>query len=253
MEDYVTTFTVQENKADTYADFYLAPAAPLLPGPYSLEILLDDRLSRAMDFTVQDEIAEGLPLVASATLTPTLLEITLQPAQASPVIDVSEAMIGRISFSTAVTDDHQAINPGTQFAQVRRRSMRHSLTRDSPLRASSRKCGILDGVETARGDSAWEREQSGHYEGSLNNEQGLLEGNYRLDIVLDGNVLGSGEFTIGETVEDRRHTGSNRPACSTDYSHRADRSASRSHHWAHQLLQRRSHGTTTHDSTHQLP
>lgn len=201
MEDYVTTFTVQENKADTYADFYLAPAAPLLPGPYSLEILLDDRLSRAMDFTVQDEIAEGLPLVASATLTPTLLEITLQPAQASPVIDVSEAMIGRISFSTAVTDDHQAINPGTQFAAGTKTIYATFDYQGFAIGSKFAQVWYLDGVETARGDSAWEREQSGHYEGSLNNEQGLLEGNYRLDILLDGNVLGSGEFTIGETVE----------------------------------------------------
>ena len=201
MEDYVTTFTVQENKADTYADFYLAPAAPLLPGPYSLEILLNDQLSRAMDFTVQDEVAEDTPAIPSATRQLTLLELTPRPEQTSSITDVSGAAIGRISFSAQVTSDHQAINPSTLFPSGTKTIYATFDYQGFDAGGEFAQVWYLDDVETARGDSSWEREQSGSYEGSLNNEQGLLEGNYRLDILLDGNVLGSGEFTIGQMAQ----------------------------------------------------
>ena len=43
---------------------------------------------------------------------------------------------------------------------------------------------------------AWDRASGGAYQGGLNKPEGLPPGSYRLDIVMNGQVLSSGNFAI---------------------------------------------------------
>ena len=109
MAEYLTTATAKENMSDTYVDFYLAPSNPLAPGPYSIEILLDGQLARAMAFTVQG----ARPATVPAAPTPALPEPlpTPEPPPELESFMLPGSTVGPISFSTAVIEDHQAILP----------------------------------------------------------------------------------------------------------------------------------------------
>ena len=179
LEEYTVTITAQENKPNTYVDMALRPVSPLAPGSYSVEISLDGKLARAMDFIVQ----QGSSAVGALAT----------PGRAAAVMP-QQPSIGPIRFSTDpggqqalaafpagtraiyATFDYQGFPTGSTFEQI----------------------WYLDGLETGRGSFTWNEAESGSYQGSLANDQGLLSGTYKLEIRLDGQLLGSGQFVIGQ-------------------------------------------------------
>jgi len=183
LDAYTTTITAQENKPNSYFDLTLKPTTPLVPGSYSVEVVLDGKLARAMDFIVQAKEG-GAPVLTLAT-----------PGKTGPAMPQPPSL-GPIRFSTDpagqqsvppfpagtrtiyATFDYQGFRPGSTFEQI----------------------WSLEGQETGRGSFTWTEAESGSYQGSLANDQGLLSGAYKLEIKLDGQTLGSGEFVIGQAA-----------------------------------------------------
>ncbi len=105
-------------------------------------------------------------------------------------------MIGPIAFAPEVDSDKQPVQPGTRFPAGTKTIYAVFDYGGFKKGDAFEQVWYLDDKETARGSFDWTEAESGSYEGSLNNDQGLLLGNYRLEIRLNGDVLGSGEFAI---------------------------------------------------------
>ena len=189
LTEYVNSITAQKDMVDTYIDFYLSPSSPLELGLYSIEILLDGQLSRAIDFSVQGQIASAVPTQSQ----PLLLVETAEP----PVeVAVSEPQIGPLNFSIEGLTSQQPILPRTVFPAGTKTiyaTFSYSNFRRGDI---FEQVWYLNGRESGRGSFAWTDALTGQYQGSLNNERGLLSGSYRLDITLNGRVLGSGQFAV---------------------------------------------------------
>ena len=192
MEQYLTVITVQENMSDTYVDFYLAPTIPLAPGPYTIEILLNGQLTRAVDFTV-DEVS--LPGSEPAAVLPTD-PVVLAP---SPV-QAQAPTIGPINFSTGGLTAQQAVIPLASFPSGTKIVYATFSYSDFLPGDSFEQIWYLNGQESGRGSFPWADAQRGQYQGSLNNTGGLLAGNYRLEVKLNGQLLGSGQFGVEGTA-----------------------------------------------------
>lgn len=187
LADYVTTVTAQENMLDTYVDFYLSPASPLEPGTYSVEILLDGQLSRAIDFTVQ-----GLTAAVPTPTQPLAMETALPPA----TIAVAEPQIGPINFSLEGLTSQQPLLPRAVFPAGTKTVYATFSYSDFRQGDIFEQIWYLNRQESGKGSFAWADAAAGQYQGSLNNERGLLPGSYRLDIKLNGRLLGSGQFIV---------------------------------------------------------
>jgi|GEM_PF-5293675 len=187
LTEYMTTVTAQENMADTYVDFYLSPASPLEPGSYSVEILLDGRLSRAVDFTVQGPTA-ALPTQPQP--------IAAEAALPTATVAASEPQIGPINFSLEALTSQQPPLPRAVFPAGTKTVYATFSYSDFRQGDIFEQIWYLNGQESGKGSFAWVDATTGQYQGSLNNERGLLPGSYRLDIKLNGRLLGSGQFMV---------------------------------------------------------
>ena len=188
MEEHLTIVTVQENMSDTYVDFYLAPSNPLAPGPYAIEVLLNGQLTRAIDFTVGGISFPGSQPTVIIPTAPVVLEPSPAPAQAPT--------IGPINFSTEGLTAQQPIIPRISFpggTKIIYATLSYSNFLSGDI---FEQIWYLNEQESGRGSFAWADAQRGQYQGSLNNTGGLLPGNYRLGIKLNGQLLGSGQFVV---------------------------------------------------------
>jgi len=194
--EYITTVAAQENMIDTYIDFYLSPSSPLEPGPYSIEILLDGQLSRAIDFNVQGDSATAIPIQPSP-IQPQPSPLTLpESVEPSAEIAIPESQIGPINFSIEGLTSQQPLLPRAVFPTGTKTIYATFSYSDFRRGDIFEQVWYLNGQESGRGSFAWADALTGQYQGSLNNERGLLSGSYRLDIKLNGQLLGSGQFMV---------------------------------------------------------
>ena len=105
--------------------------------------------------------------------------------------------VGPLTFAIKLKEEDLQVVPGSLFPEGT-----HSLyvffDYDSFVRGGQfEQVWYVDGQEMGRDRWAWDQAGSGTYQGGLSKPDSLFPGSYRLDILLDGKVLSSGQFAIG--------------------------------------------------------
>jgi hypothetical protein len=104
--------------------------------------------------------------------------------------------VGPLTFAIKLKDEDLQVVPGSQFPKGTH-SVYVFFDYDNFARGGQiEQVWYVDGKEMGRDRWAWDQADSGTYQGGLSKPDGLGPGTYRLDILLDGKVLSSGQFVI---------------------------------------------------------
>jgi len=140
-----------------------------------------------------------------------LQKIDTAPAEAFPAFDKvtrkiiasvefpsPEPMIGKISFATEMTEDKNPVNPGDTFSPGPTRIYGIFEHANLTPNATFEQVWYLDGEQVINNAMAWEGEPTGKSWVNIDHPDGLPAGKYDVQLLIDGELLQTGSFVIGE-------------------------------------------------------
>ncbi|HIQ06292.1 MAG TPA: hypothetical protein EYH31_11525 [Anaerolineae bacterium] len=195
LPDGTAGFSAEANVQDTWIHFYLQPEGELQPGDYAVEIYLDGQLARRVDFVVTPAWA-----VKTGEASPLFTE-TITGAIPTPPQPV-DPWFGPITFAEGIDSKEGPVNPGRAFpADIQEVFAFYDFIHlaDGAL---YEQVWYRDGQEIGRGAYTWDLGAIGSNWGSLYDESGLPPGKYELVLLLNGQPLRQGKFTVLSPGED---------------------------------------------------
>ena len=107
--------------------------------------------------------------------------------------------LGSITFATGVTDDDTPIGPGTAFPDGTTRVYGIFDYEGISSGTTFKYVWYLDGDEDVVDSETWESPEDGTYWVYIHNDDGVIPGAYDLYLYVDGELLQTGSFVIGES------------------------------------------------------
>jgi len=140
-----------------------------------------------------------------------LQKVDTAPAEAFPAFDEvtrkiiasvefpsPEPMIGEISFATEMTEDKNPVNPGDSFSPGPTRIYGIFEHANLTPNATFEQVWYLDGEQVINNAMAWEGEPTGKSWVNIDHPDGLPAGKYDVQLLIEGELLQTGSFVIGE-------------------------------------------------------